>query len=504
MAKRNKRNNSKMEINVDTYVDIYIHYHASRFINNGGLEEANSYFAEKYDTAISGMRKNAIDAQAKAIGARMRARGTSASQSMDIAEGLAQGDLLETTFESIADELNKKIEQTAEVASFEELLQQSGDFYNLLSEKQVETASLKEFFSLLMQAMNLMNGYPKSMVVAFNKMGKKLTGDKNFSMSTEGGLNRRGSTLTMSDLKTADKIIEILDTATQKFAEKGSVNKNSFRTTVTQIFSRVIGENFAKNILASIVQEVTDDVDAQLTSIPNLFPSDKTSKAVVKGASRDSLGKTSKVDVFNQDAFKLEFEYGGRQCEVALSTNISAKWYKELYDEGTANVSLVSRTPVGTYFKDGGEKYLAYNVLAHSFSSPAYHQAYRILRASTAASFLQEWMSGTGAKIKGGFINKAQFLMINGRIYSVMSIINAICNELMDLSPDVESADSPINLRIGGLAKPKNEWQAPKNPNWQGAWRRAQLVKGIIDRLQIYASFDSSVLNRYAGKTEEI
>jgi hypothetical protein len=79
------------------------------------------------------------------------------------------------------------------------------------------------------------------------------------------------------------------------------------------------------------------------------------------------------------------------------------------------------------------------------------HEAYRNVRAATAASFFNDWISGSGGIISGsGSLDSVQYLMVNGTLYSINTILAKICESINNdnLGADSESADMPFNMSV--------------------------------------------------------
>ena len=119
-------------------------------------------------------------------------------------------------------------------------------------------------------------------------------------------------------------------------------------------------------------------------------------------------------------------------------------------------------------------------------------EGYKLLRANIAASFFSEWLTGSGKNIKGN-IDKAQFLMINGKVYSVMSIINNICDAMM------KGHNTAVGISISGIEglKASNSKWLPNEgaPNSTAyAILRSEMVNVALNAVTISATFNSKYL----------
>jgi hypothetical protein len=88
-------------------------------------------------------------------------------------------------------------------------------------------------------------------------------------------------------------------------------------------------------------------------------------------------------------------------------------------------------------------------------------------------------------------------MVINGHVYSILRIIKNICNEYAQLNAFDESANMPVKLHFKGVS---NNWvnETTEAPNMVDAIKRSQMIKETIDKFTLAASFDYSILAKYA------
>ena len=81
--------------------------------------------------------------------------------------------------------------------------------------------------------------------------------------------------------------------------------------------------------------------------------------------------------------------------------------------------------------------------------------------------------------------------MYNGKVYSVFSVIKAICDTI------ASSGQRVINVDIKGIDKIKNTWESQSTADespWEAARRRSDRVRETINSLTISGYFNASVM----------
>lgn len=500
-----------MIINVRDYVDRwmndYIVYHSNHLINYGDIDRAGLYFNLKYQEAIDKMGDDALAGQMKIIQATMQSQGRKAAKGLQVLDSLQSGTLLESTMDEIARGINEGIDlyyQQVGFENYESIIQQAKGFNKSLSKGSMSVTQINQFFDLLLKGVEQAGKFNIQLLDGLSDIGKQLSKTSNFQIDQGWKRKATAQQLTKDDIDMANKILQYLTTAVDKFnANSGILSSQSFSSTINNIFSTVIGEKLSKELLAKGIAagiNHTDSVLDQMTkkSIGNgkLTWRDK-GRFNLGGHRQDVQNRTSKVNIFNQKAFNLSVSEHGQVYDIEIGTNTSVRWQKGLNEN--SEIHMVAGTALGNYFKSGTtDRYLAYNIIAHRWSGDEFSDVYRSLRASTAATFFNEWMTGTGSSIKGSkmYVNKVQFLMINGRIYPVMRIIKNICQELSRNNSWEESANMPFNMKI--QRKDANKWQGNNGPNIEDAMKRSQLVNAVMNKLTISASLNGNILTKYA------
>lgn len=494
-----------MIINVSDYVERwmndYIVYHSLHFDKKyGDLDRAINYFNYKYLEQIDTLGDKSKESQMQTIQQQLKKQGIEGQQAINIIDQLQNGRLLEQTMDQIAQQINEGIEKSWENVTFEKLMREAKNFNNALVKGSMDIQRVNDFFRLLVEGINLVGKIDEDILQGLTSIGKTLSGDDSFQLdSAIAKKATKAKVVTDNDVKVAQQVVKALKKASDRFKKNGgTLSSQSFSSTINHIFSTVIGEDFSRILMREGMKNVVGELDNTFTKLG--FKFDKNSRQTLGGTRFDVENRVSKVDIFNQKAFNLTITQNGQIFNIELGSNTSVKWYKSMSD--ASKIHMVNGTPLGSYFKEGTpEKYLAYNVITHRWQGGDFHNAYRVLRASTAASFINEWMTGTGTAIKNssaGYINKVQFLMVNGKVYSVMRIIRNICNELINLRSDTESKNMPIQMNVKDN-RGINTWIGESNrPNIEFAVERSRLVNEVMNKLIISASLNGNVLTQYA------
>lgn len=257
-----------------------------------------------------------------------------------------------------------------------------------------------------------------------------------------------------------------------------------------------------KNVLFEIsnnADQAFDSLIAQsggkLTWDRGTIPTTKQSGTAVGAQS----GRTAKVDIISNGLFHLNVTLqDGTTATIEIATNASVKWQSAKFK----SIHIVNRTPLRTFLENEppDRQQYAYNIIAHRLSGGGrrggFYQAYNALRSTVAATFFNEWVSGTGEQLisKGqsvGGLDRAQFLMYNGKIYSIVSIVNRICaNTLKGLSAEIRGFSTSDSKVDNSFVPVDNEHPTvTAAANW-----RSQMVRDVINTLIISASLNSNIL----------
>lgn len=83
--------------------------------------------------------------------------------------------------------------------------------------------------------------------------------------------------------------------------------------------------------------------------------------------------------------------------------------------------------------------------------------------------------------------------MVNGKMYSIVTLVNSICNEYLSNNPQYANV---LNLDFNGKKNIKNFWNTnpTDEPNYAAARGRSEMTKNLINKLTVEAKMDLKYL----------
>ncbi len=479
---------SKIVIDPDYYVDRwmtnYIVYHRGKLINRGEVFEAEALFGQKYETEVDRMKTAAMQQQLATIQAKSSSEGKKAKSSAQIARDLSQGDLLGLTLDQIANVINQVTDEAYSSTDFDNYQAKIADNAKQYSDLLVSSPDVQRvnnFFKLVIQGLKEAQAVDENVLEALTGLGTALIGS---SFSIESSMKNSVIGVTNNDIRISNKVIEILNRAVDKFQASGTLSPRSFSQTIASIFKVTIGEKLQELMIAESLEDIEDSITQ---AFDNLILREKNNKLQWVDKKKKKAGKRStiKIQIFNNEGLQLQVKKGKNAYNIEIGTGIAIN--KSKITNKKSNVQLIGKATLRNYFAEGEEKYLAYNMLAHQYSG-GFTEAVNMIKGSVAASFFNNWLSEGGFTAQNG--QKAQFLLINGKIYPVMRIISNICNEF--------AYRSNISLQtVIRMDKVKNTWIGSK-PDIQLGVLRSQAVNNVMNKLYLSINLNSNILTKYA------
>lgn len=478
-----------MEVNIYDYVQRwainYIVYHSSHLRDYGDADKANSLFSAQYQEAMSKLRTAGVEVNISSIQAQMQSQTSAAAKGLRILSDLEVGTLLDSTLDEIAAGINEGIElagQTVGFQNYNTIIQDASGFSNLLVSGQADVQRVNEFFRLIIDGLLQANAIDINILDALTQIGRQLVGTGFQINQTQQNAVVAASDV---DIQTAQKVIDSLNRAVQRLGSEGFVNSRSFANTISYIFRQVIGNRISQLIVAEGINIGINTTD----SILNNFVAQSNGKFQWVNKGQDTTVSSTKgtVNIFNNDAFNLRVTKSGQTFDIEIGTNINARWQNKRQIQNRIQVS--ANMNVGNYFSGQPEKYLAYNMIAHRATGADFEEAFNNIRATIAASFFNEWVQQGEFSSTRGHIG--QFLIVNGRVFSIQRIVNNICNDIIrNNAHDV--------ISIGGDSAIGNKWQGNSGPNILDAITRSNIVNGVISKMVIAATLNNNILTKYA------
>lgn len=510
MARKNHNlGDQSIVINVDDYVDhLYIHYKTQTASHLSGYTK--EIFDKKKEDALKNARGEATEAQLQAMVQSMNSQTSVAQSTGRIIDSLQNKDLLERTLESIADFMNQSIEESYQGFNYSETIENAHSTYNSLlvreknetTNKSLGAETANAFFNEIEEALHLIN---EDMTTQEKNSFEALK--KVFATGT--GWTKDLAVVSKKSVSTASQVIKLLNSAAKKLSKDGELSQASFASTITQIFSTVIGEELSRqmieNTMYNILQVADNTIINGLTKIPNGKVEGKLTGTSYSKSRKEK--KTAKVDVAFSKVFSLAAQLlGGNVLNIDIGTDMSVKW-----QQGKSNtIHLVGGTKLTTIFDqmqlDNNAKHAAYNVITHRHTpnwldgsamrkNQSLEEAYRSIKSSVAGCFFTEWITGSGNMLSSGGIDKAQFLMYNGKIYSVLTIIKRICESKNGVGTDIVGVTKLDNRFIeeGGV---KGKVAKEKMSDYWATERSKDVMK-VINTLTIAGTLNKNILLNY-------
>lgn len=458
---------------VDRYINDYIFYHWQHFAEDA---PAGGYlFQGKYQEALDGLGAAALSSEAQA---NMFNGGDkeSAAASLHIADEISDGALLEQTLNDIAASINSAIDHQAASADLMNIYKETLNFAGMFQNGgNVQYATVRQFLSLLTSALDLAGGYNASFLDELRRFGKAATGKKfNFNPG-----NAR--LVSQEQLAVLNKIRNTLANARYKFLQSGKeLSAASFRGTIVYIFRVILADALAKSMLSNTVQYADSQVDDILVSLgfkPN------------QGKTARPSNSASKTSIINTKGLQLEVVKNGQTAIIEIGTNMQVQTVDV---NKSRDVSIIARSTIGEMYAAGSPiRYYAANLIAHR---DKFAEEYNLMRAATAASFVRNSVLGANKE------RVSQFLMVNGHVYPVLTIIKNICDEYMRNSGNIAS----FGITIQELDRGSNKWQVDEDttgPSVRLALMRSQLANNVINKLVINLQYNNNILSNYINKT---
>lgn len=275
--------------------------------------------------------------------------------------------------------------------------------------------------------------------------------------------------LSTEELKATNKIIQYIQKAYQNF-QNGQLTKGSLIGTTRNIIGSQLGEIWGKQLLESLDEsKFEQQIDA---IVENTF------KAKLSGTSK-TIGShtTAKPDIMTNKLFTSKISPNGDiSGQVEILANASVKQSATLTPQ---HIRLVSGTPIKTVIEGSleGYKYGTYNILAHYAS---FKNEYNDFKTFVAGSFMNQYLMGTGQQLTNGGVDTAWFMLISGRAYSILDIIDDI----------VKGNSSTITIEFPGISEVR---KIDKGQNTlKEAIERSNKTKEAINKLIITAILNAN------------
>lgn len=466
----------------------YVHFSADNAEMGSGVEWFNQRSMEAQSQALL------QSSQAQELQTQMKQNAPKAREAFSVLNDLVGGTLVEDIYEAMVADLNKGIESTIGSSSFGQIYSQAYSYSSLLADTQTNREQVSDFLQLIIQATEEMGRVDQDLFDELTALNTRLGGAKALTTS-----KKIAKVVTKEQVERSNNIIQYLKNAVDNFGS-GPVSPASFRSTIKNIFALQFGENIGKDITNKAYAAAEELEESAVAALSKSLPDNvkliwnKNARSTLSGTRKDKSGTTIKADILRNKALTIEITgTTGEVYDFNLSSNISIKWGKS--DSSILkSIKVVGGSPVSKYIgKTSYDRYYAYNILAHRFTDGGL-EAWRSLRASWAASFLTQWMRGSGEAVQGSrLLSDAQFFLINGKLYTMNSIVSAIAKDLATKSYTTESANMPFNITVSGTVN--NSWIA--DGGLRAAVQRSEIAKSSINSMKVNATINLGNIAQY-------
>lgn len=467
-----------MDIYIDDYVD-YIFYHPEHVSAMGYPESVAADSIARFNNVMRQINSNGLADYYNSVISSTRAKSGNAAASLNVLSSLTSGTTLDEILNQIAQSINQGIEQASrQVANldYDQIQNQARSFSKAMMNGPMSAQAVTEFFDLIIQGMSLAAQIDATTLDQLTNIGQNLTNNPDFAIPRDWYNRVTVVELSPQDAQIAQRVITYLDNAANKVRRGGQLSPSSFGATITNIFSQALRDPLSQSLLAKGIQTGISDIENTMSSYAAKDAHMTLQFAPISKPT--SAGRTQRA--FNSNTFDITVTEGDQNYTIDLTVNSNVKWARNASIDTSVNLLTRGATgPLSPYLDFRGA-----NILAHRVSFDAEWNA---LQAGTAASFFMQTFNDTNNL--GG--NNAQFIMLNNKVYPVLTIIRRICEELI-------SSGRSRAFEIKGVEGVENKWRgSPARPNIYLAKVRSEAIHEAINKLTIAATLNVNILTQY-------
>lgn len=363
-------------------------------------------------------------------------------------------------------------------------------------------AMMDGIFTALHEISNLTVDQWNAFKVAYKA---SLQGDVDQIQVAEGIISQADLTIGADTVK---RVSNLLLNVSRKLAEG-----KTKRYTATQMAGTLknamgaVGEQL-QAIKTSMILGALDDCDTAFEMVGA-----KTSRS--RAGFQGGKATTSKVDIVNKGGLQITSSLEKLSDEryiIKGQLNSSVKWYDEITaskNQG-ANpnaafgdaITIATNTSYINWIKrvfgsSISSMYGIYNTLAFANTSQGSGYA-QIIKASVIQEALDLFLAGKGTAIQGsttGGIDLNALFVLNGRVYSIASIMAASVAELQRNPEKYGSSKTDlVYLEVKGDKGLDNSWEGGESRNLAQAFARSEKIKKQINRINFSVQLNPQAL----------
>lgn len=453
--------------------DMYIHRHVKNFRRTFGKvkgSEAAELYSKERDRGIR---------EAKERYQKLYMKNLIVPQNVKkiMNSAMNKDEILSSIDSGLLDNLNQIMQQS--ISNFD-LNAIRNNAYTSLNEfiNTGDVQELNNLFKAIADASELLN-------VADNELYFLIYGDKGFSNTLDlTELNQQLNTKISSwEGKVISinqqQLLKVMKNVQQISSEilSGQASSQRMKNNLSNIFSTRLGEFFISNAIGTALGALDDELkDIEKTLVgnnKNVYTLDAKSKALIdKSKVVHSFKTDNKFENISIDLSELS------PGHFIINLGISTKWYENLNKTGrvkTVNDShaiLKLEELINSNYKN---RYFVYNTIGLAKDNSILYEG---LLDALAAMNIDKFLSGVGNK--GDF---SQYLVINGKFYSILQIIN-----LLDMQFKKNQKNNIFSITMNGINTITNlttQAASEKRPSWERGIARSKEQNLLIKKLKI-------------------
>lgn len=446
---------------------------------------------------------------------------------------LSEKDLQEL-LQAVADQINNKIQNSDELSKIihdyqslkNAMIGKINKFYSDKDQGEVDERTVRAIFNIISKTLDLLDSASKKEFDEFKaaylkqlKMEDR-TKSKFYNPDADGVVKITTKNPMLAQIEqTLNRIPKNLQ---NKMKSEGKVLSTSSLTASLSntIMSRIIGEQtsaFLTNKVESTVQNAFVEVSGNVQ---------------VTGLSGKQINR--KADYITKNNYEIlsselcNFTANSRiqnntDLIISLILDSSVKWYQEKNGQLAGEHITIHSTSGQTLAKLAldifkKQAYGVYNTLVfHNKDNDKYlrssqrksrQQSFRILRSAVISNYLEKFLAGSGEKILGtNTTDTAVYLMVNGKFYSIMSILQVYLEDVCRLDGEgkqsrkytygSDRSNDLVFMNILNLnEKIKNDWKGRKRSEQAALLRSDATTRTLLLSFPVTFNLNKQILKR--------
>ena len=463
----------------------YIHRHIAHFEKDEAVAAFGQQKQEDYIKMKNRYKENYL--------ASLQGVNPKAMEKLNLA--LSEDEVMSNLDEAILNVLNDEVSKSIEEFEIDKMLKSA---YASL-DNYLNTQDLKELDALFAQitdAAELLRSNITEITAAIGQKawvggGRDLSKVKMVLDQQIALFNGKNVRVAKKDMQSVLQSLKLLVNG----LDSKAVKKSALQGYLKNIFSTKVGERAVSKGVMKALQHFSQTIDETLAGADNIQVTNDLRQALA------DYGQNKTTRFKTDNSFKglsLELEDGE---SFKIDLGISTKWYKNVKQTDKSKVAITTENNfihrVNQLLAGDQGRYYAYNALALVNQDGT---AYAALKAAIVARTLDYLISGFGAQ--GDF---SQFIVINGKFYSIWQIVLAVQNfnngqGSSDMNP---GKTDPITISASGLSKIAKQTDDARKytPNEVEAYKRAKAQNVALNNLRLTGHFYPSRLHNALKKS---